>query len=228
MDEKDREARWEAGFAELLAYKERFGHCRVPARWPENRRLGGWVDRMRGRYRKGLLPEDQRKRLEEAGFVWNIATWRWEQQFAALERYRERFGHSRVPGSWKEDPGLAIWVVNMRARKDRLSPEQVARMDALGFEWRIVTKEVIHASWEERFAQLEAFKAEHGHCRVTNSYKKNLPLATWVGNIRARKDRLSPQQVARLDALGFEWVVRRFLRTGSPAAARGKVALVRL
>ena len=23
-----------------------------------------------------------------------------------------------------------------------------------------------YASWEERFAQLEAFKAEHGHCRV--------------------------------------------------------------
>ena len=197
----------EKRFTELLEYKERYGHCRVPVRWPENRILGLWVEKLRAKHKRGLLPEDQRKQLDGIGFVWDLAGWHWEQQFAALERYKKRFGHCRVTGSWKEDPGLATWVGNMRSRKKRLSPEQVARLDALGFEWRIVTKEISRDSWEERFAQLEAFKAEHGHCRVPNTYKKNMSLACWVGNMRSRKNRLSPEQVERLDALGFHWDV---------------------
>ena len=87
LDGKDREAGWEAGFAELLAYKERFGHCRVPARWPENRTLGGWVDRMRV-LQKGLAAGGS---ISGWTLRRSLATWQWEQQFAALERYRELF-----------------------------------------------------------------------------------------------------------------------------------------
>ena len=38
---------WDRKFAELGAYKKRFGHCDVPARWSGNRALGSWIDHQR-------------------------------------------------------------------------------------------------------------------------------------------------------------------------------------
>jgi Helicase associated domain len=64
-------ADWEKGFLHLKAYKEREGHCRVPARYRETGFwLGAWVDRQR--QNKDRLSETQRQQLEKLGFVWNV------------------------------------------------------------------------------------------------------------------------------------------------------------
>ena len=63
---------------------------------------------------------------------------------------------------------------------------------------------------------------DHGHCNVPSTYPKNQPLAYWVfkqrGQFRLYMDRgnvmsnentqichMTPERIARLDALGFEW-----------------------
>ena len=41
---------WESHFADLLEFKKKHGHCRVPDRFPENPTLAGWVRRQRSEY----------------------------------------------------------------------------------------------------------------------------------------------------------------------------------
>ena len=49
-----------------------------------------------------------------------------------------RFGHCRVTKQWTEDTAFGHWVDNQRLwkRLGKLSPERIARLEALGIEWR--------------------------------------------------------------------------------------------
>jgi len=61
---------WEQGFAALLRFKRREGHCRVPIFHSEgNHRLGWWVSTQR-QSRKELSAK-RKARLNKIGFIWN-------------------------------------------------------------------------------------------------------------------------------------------------------------
>jgi hypothetical protein len=60
---------WEEGFAALMRFKGREGHCRVPQRHVEGTfKLGAWVSSERNK-EHNLAPE-RKRRLDEIGFVW--------------------------------------------------------------------------------------------------------------------------------------------------------------
>jgi hypothetical protein len=64
-----RDDRWEQGFAALLKFKRREGHCRVPIRYQEeNFKLGYWVSTQRRK--RTELPALRKRRLNKIGFVW--------------------------------------------------------------------------------------------------------------------------------------------------------------
>jgi len=39
-------------FSALVEFKEVHGHCKVPTKWPENRKLGNWVALQRNKLKK--------------------------------------------------------------------------------------------------------------------------------------------------------------------------------
>eukprot|EP00741_Cyanophora_paradoxa_P010963 tig00020553_g10598.t1 len=58
---------WDARFAQLCAFADAAGHCRVP---PEEAALYKWAAYNRARRRAGRLPEDKVRALEALGFPW--------------------------------------------------------------------------------------------------------------------------------------------------------------
>ena len=141
---------------------------------------------------------------------------------AKLVVFEAEHGHCRV--SQRRDPKLGTWVSTQRKCKKKLeagqpSPgitaERVAQLEALGFEWSPPFIHTDEVGWEAKRARLAAFKDEHGHCRVPINHLADPKLGRWVKNQRAYKKwlaagRPSPQitaeRVAKLEALGFEWV----------------------
>jgi superfamily II DNA or RNA helicase len=86
------EADWEEGFRYLTMFKEREGHCRVPASHKENGySLGQWV----GAQRTGrdIMSALRRQRLDDLGFEWDPRETDWEEGFRYLTMYKEREGH---------------------------------------------------------------------------------------------------------------------------------------
>ena len=64
-----RDFAWERGFAALLRFSRREGHCRVPIQHREgNFRLGYWVSTQRRK--RTELPALRKRRLNKIGFVW--------------------------------------------------------------------------------------------------------------------------------------------------------------
>ena len=59
--------------------------------------------------------------------------------------------------------------------------------------------------WDERYGQLTAFKAQHGHCNVPQHYPDNPSLGRWCAKQRDERNTLTQDRIARLETLGFVW-----------------------
>ena len=192
---------WEEGFAALQKFYKREGHSSVMATFMENGfGLGRWVVSQRTR-KTGLTPE-QINRLNSLEFTWDPLADRWEQAFAALQRFHKQEGHCRVVQTFQVNGlRLGTWVSNLRKIKDSLTPNQVSRLNSIGFSW-----DPLADRWEQAFVALQRFHKQEGHCRVVQTFQVNgLRLGTWVSNLRKIKNRLTPEQIKRLNSLGFTW-----------------------
>ncbi len=129
--------RWERGFAALSAFCAREGHCGTPRNHMEGKfKLGDWVSVQR--YRKDLLLAERRRRLDAIGFVWDTRDRLWEQNFAALLKYKRREGHCCVPTHYRDgDLKLGWWVATQRRNKKLMSAERRARLNEIGFRWSL-------------------------------------------------------------------------------------------
>ena len=193
---------WDKRYGELIAYKEKHGHCDVPNRWKENPRLASWCNNQRQLHRTRKLSSDRIKRLEELGFVWNVLEASWEEMFSALTAYKEKHGdcNASILGS---DRKLGVWVtVQRKVKKDnKLTADRVKRLELMGFDW-----DPLNTQWQEMFRRLLAFKTEAGDCNVPQGYKDKA-LAYWVNVQRQSKERdqYEPNRAKQLDAVGFDW-----------------------
>ena len=195
---------WEEGFAALQRFQEREGHCLVPSKHNTNGfKLGNWINAQRSK--KAKLTPDQIKRLTALGFIWNVLDKKWEEGFAALQRFQEREGHCLVPAKHNTNGfKLGIWINTQRMNRGELTPDQIKRLTALGFIWNVLDKK-----WEEGFAALQRFQEREGHCLVPVKYREDgLQLGRWVSKQRGNKELISIDRIKRLKALGFIWKVR--------------------
>jgi hypothetical protein len=98
---KSRADRWESGFAAVFKFCAREGHCCPLQRHVEgNFKLGKWVSVQR--YYQKCLPLERKRRLDAIGFVWDWRDNLWEQNFAALLKFKRREGHCCVPALHRE------------------------------------------------------------------------------------------------------------------------------
>jgi hypothetical protein len=90
------------------------------------------------RYRKDLLSSKRKRRLDAIGFVWDARAYLWEQNFAALLKFKRREGHCCVPTFHKEgDLKLGWWVATQRRNKKDMSAERRSRLNKIGFVWHV-------------------------------------------------------------------------------------------
>lgn len=192
---------WNEAFMELQKFKKKEGHCRVPINFTRNGvNLGTWS--MTQRQNKMKLSPERIKRLNSLGFSWNPFNEQWEAAISVLLEFRNREGHCRVPRNHREGGVmLGIWVKGQRDNRDKLTPEQIRRLDALGFSWDPFTER-----WEEAFSALVIYHKSEGHCRVPRHYTQGgFRLGLWVSAQRVKKSGLKPEQIKRLDSVGFIW-----------------------
>ncbi len=206
---RSKQQRWLKSYRELKAFREQYGHCRVPDQYEANPALGKWVSWQRKQEREGKLPPGRKKLLAEIGFAWadtlqRESRLRWERMYLRLKRFYQKYGHSQVPEGWSHDAKLAIWVSMLRQHEKRLSDEQRARLNELAFPWKRTLRHEREKVWEQMFQKLLVFYREKGHCRVTLSHPDQ-KFFRWVAKQRRDRHKLPPHRLAKLDALGFSW-----------------------
>ena len=63
---------WDDKVSMLPAFKDKFGHCKVPKKYSDNQKLSDWVNDVRNRRRNGTLFNFQIKQLDNYGFEWSF------------------------------------------------------------------------------------------------------------------------------------------------------------
>ena len=138
--------------AKLQDFKQRNGHCNVPCRYKDDRRLGKWVSKLRQKKtelsKKGeeyetpkrtltsrTLTQERIDRLTAMGFEWRIKTTPlvpWEV------RYEELIEFYNTHGKWpsrKNDGAIGVWAHNQRnlfTMKDaHFMEERFAKLDVI-------------------------------------------------------------------------------------------------
>jgi hypothetical protein len=137
---------WDKMYAELAA-------C------TESGSLGRWCAHQRRFRKRGDITPERITRLDAIGFDWNPIITVWDKRYAELVAYIEANGHCEVAFENGTSP-LGAWCATQRrfAKKAKLPPERIARLDALGFCW-----DAGDAIWDKNCTALVAFKEAHGH-----------------------------------------------------------------
>ncbi|EJK44815.1 hypothetical protein THAOC_36615 [Thalassiosira oceanica] len=122
-----RDQKWNDRCDELAAYKAKHGDCNVPK---SQGSLGRWVNDQRKLQKKGKLPEERFKKLEELGFDWSPLGTTWEESFDELMEYQRAHGDCNVPRGHET---LGSWVHNQRTlkKKGKLPKERVEKLKSL-------------------------------------------------------------------------------------------------
>ena len=144
----------------------------------------------------------------------NIA--RWNDRYFELIEYKGEHSDCNVPKKYEENKQLGTWVNHQRAHYRRLNKgktakittERIAKLNEIGFVWSAQ-----EAAWAARFAELVAYKEEHGDCNVPCDFKGNKQLGTWVDTQRAhyqqlkkgKKSSITNERIAKLNEIGFVW-----------------------
>jgi hypothetical protein len=229
-------------FKDLTAFKAEFGHCNVPQTQSRNNKhssLGNWCNNIRRSYK--AIKEGRRpgyklskadiRRLENAGFEWVLRckTYTFDERFKDLMAFKAEHGHCNVPRTKSRNnkhSSLGKWCSNIRqAYKPikeggnpgrKLSKADIRRLENAGFEWGFGGKTY---TFDERFKDLMAFKANVGHCNVPttkSSNKKHSSLGQWCNDIRRSykaiqrgrgmlRCNISKDHIRRLEKAGFDW-----------------------
>ena len=201
---------WDAMFANLVEHLRPM-HNGKPRNVVMSAELRRWTLTQRQFKKRGELEPEREQKLTGIGFEWQPYSQQWQEMFDALCKFRAEQRHCRVPAKWPKNQKLASWVATQRARKTegKLSGDRIAKLDALGFSWRVNAGAGLPSleAWEIMFNQLKQFHANHMHARVPQKYPVNRKLAWWVSTQRRnrRNNKLEAEQIARLDGLGFDW-----------------------
>ncbi|MEO5571635.1 MAG: Helicase associated domain protein [Bacteroidia bacterium] len=227
--EEKAELKWLKMFDKLFSFVIKNGHTNVKRDTKENERLALWLVQQRKFFRENKLPQDKiekfkrinvdlsysRKELDNAA---------WMKQYNKLVEYYNRFDNSNVPSKWKEDRGLAQWVLQQRVdnKKNLLSKERIELLNKLNFSWSregyregSQPKDDIWIYWYE---ELKKFKGQFGNCNVPQKDKTFKKLGRWLNeqrnyytgkkNMRGERKYLRNDRQKLLEELGVIWDTR--------------------
>ena len=196
---------WEKNYQKLIAYKKKYGKLQVSVQI--DRPLQRWTCAQRKHYQIGKLSKDRIEKLNKIGFAWDLHEAYWMKRYKQVVEFKKRFGHTRVPWGWRENPKLGQWVSRTRLNKKDLTREQIALLDKIDFNWKIIKKKMV--PWMEMYQHLVDFKKAFGHTRVPVNWKKNKRLGKWSSRIRSEQDKLHPERKRLLEKIDFDWEKRK-------------------
>jgi len=172
-----------------------------------------------GRKNNQLTPWRIQK-LYDIGFTFKTQ-FNWKDRYEQLRNVFEKEGNITsacmdAKGEWEEEfPGLYLWTFTQRTeyRKwkeglpSRMNDDKFEQLNSLGFEW-----DPMQALWEKRRMQLQKYREEYGHIRVTR--KQDRSLASFLIDQRKKyrlyqespaASTLTEEKIKLLEDVGMEW-----------------------
>ena len=137
------DAKWTEMYERLVAYKEQYGSTCVPARYEIDRQLGDWVKNQRklNNTNQPSLTAERKHQLNSIDFVWDPLDAKWTEMYERLVAYKDQYGSTCVPKSYRADRKLATWVHTQRksynTNSAHLTAAKKRQLSSIGFVWKV-------------------------------------------------------------------------------------------
>jgi superfamily II DNA or RNA helicase len=164
--------------------------------------LGRWVVDQRQTKKNKVLSLNRTQLLEQIGFQWDIRRGDRIEGISKLAEYKKKFGDTLVPKGYETDGfHLGSWVQTMRYNRRKHTSVELEALNDLDFVWDINSYR-----WNQAYEKLERFFNIHGHCAVKDKEKvEDFRLGHWIYKQRKHKEKLTTDQIGRLNRLKFVW-----------------------
>lgn len=178
--------------------------------------LGNWVDRQRVLYKKGMLDNDKKDKLEKIG-IKNSIQLSWEEVYALAQNYFRKNGNSEISKSFRTINGmdydengimLGNWISNQRKlyKKGLLLPDRFEKLKNIKLRFDI---KKISMSWDECYNLVLNYYKKYGNTNMNKEFKtldglkydaNGLNLRYWIDNQRQKykRDELTSVQISKL------------------------------
>ena len=158
-------------------------------------------------YTQGILKAKRIRELESLGIVWKRRSY-WELMYDEAEKYYNTYGSLRMKRNYITESGLAlgVWVGTQKTHRDKLSSEQIRRLDKIGMDWMSIPDR----KWEDNYKEVRDYYDKNGDINRIPSWicsKRGINLAAWVRTQRSqyRKGRLCVGRIKRLEEIKIIW-----------------------
>ena len=167
--------------------------------------------------KQNRLTAHQIKLLNAINFTWRRRErGSWEANLDDIVAFKREHGHCDIPVRNAALPKLGRFVASMRSKRRQgiLSPERIAKLDAIGFLWAAPPAVDVHGlndRWRTRFDQLVEYGKIHGHLDVPARDNEFPRLGRWVSQQRQlrKNGQLQEKRIQILNEIGFSWTRRK-------------------
>ena len=211
---------WELYYDAAEKYYREHGDLNVKKRYKtgEGLSLGEWLveqRRIRNGTVKGILTDEQIKRLDGIGMDWERRSDRsWRDGYVHALEYYNKNGNIDIAVNYVCNDGYALgkWISMLRSvRKSGyvnglLDTERIAALDGMGMVW-----DKTDSRWEENYAAAAEYYERHGDLDVPRDHvtETGIKLGGWLYRIRAlyaeKSSRLTDEEIKRLSSIGMNW-----------------------
>ena len=218
---KNLSASWDTYYFAAEAYFKENGHLKIPKNYvtAQGLNLGSWLltqKRVHEGKVAGNLTEEQSKKLEAIGMVWDSsAKQSFDRGYEELKKYAAQYKNADVKADYVTENGfrLGSWIGNLRQKyanhSDTLTEEQIASLNELGMIW-----DKRKDQWNTNYQAARAYYEANGNLDVPHHYvtEDGIKLGVWVANQRqnftGRKKNsvpLTEEQIKSLNEIGMNW-----------------------
>jgi superfamily II DNA or RNA helicase len=217
----DPKNKFEDFFKELIKFKEKNGHVKVPTFGNvQYKSLGRWVNKMRTLYNagtvnengdifvplKGRIPVNQLERLNQIGFLWNTGRVDWNDRLEELKEFYSINGHSNVKQA--DNLSLYYWCYKQKRFKEKLSEEKIEKLNLIefNFDFKLLTGiDTGFVTWSDRLSELTDYFEINGNYNIPVNNPDYKSLILWLRHQRSLQfeGKLSDEKLLWFDEIGF-------------------------
>ena len=207
---------WEDSYELARSYYNYHGHLGIPRNFRTDDginydlygyRLGEWISQMRRS--KDKLPPRKIAKLERIGMIWKCYL-TWDESYQMFKEYVSLYGIDNVKvNTIYKDVKIGEWLNNQKSlyRRNKMSKKHQLLLEKIGVKWNFIK------TWDESYSLLLAYYEVNGHINLPYLYKTDdgYGLYDWLRNqkVAYRDGKLSKDQVAKLEKLGYKFEIKK-------------------
>lgn len=196
----------------LQEYYDEYGHCNVPLSYVtrEGITLGERLNRIDEGLR--IVSKEDKKRLDSYNYKVikkkpSINVISFDEFYELMIQYKNEYGDCEVPKKYTTRDGIQLGLYLRRYiyYRKKFSQENIKKLESLGVDF--TRKKGKYYTFDDVYDLLVKFKAEYGHCKIPLNYctVNGVHLGWKVYDIKVGNRKITEEQRAKLDELGFDW-----------------------